>query len=245
MDETHPGFVPDHPYQGVIKAYYQYVDQWIGRLLSHVDHNTLVMVMSDHGAKKMDGGFALNQWLMEEGYLVLKEAPTLVKPIQPVEVDWAKTRVWSAGGYYGRVFFNVANREPEGIIPPAEYESFRTEVMEKIKAIPREDGKPMQTKVFRPEEVYTECRNIPPDLIVYLDDLNFRVIANVGYDSLYITENDTGPDDANHAEEGILIMQGHGEQGERVGLNLVDIAPTILHHLQVEIPKDWEGKIIT
>lgn len=245
MDENHPGYVPGNPYQNVIKEYYQYVDQKIGQLLKHVDENTLVIIMSDHGAKKMDGGFALNQWLMEKGYLVLHQDCPGIRQIQPADINWQKTRLWASGGYYGRIFFNVAGREPQGIVPPEEFETLRQEIIRELKNIPAEDGRALNTKVFRPEDVYAEYRNFPPDLIFYMDDLNFRVVGSVGYESLYVYENDTGPDDANHAEEGILIMHGKGTPGERTGLNLVDIAPTILQHLQTPIPTDWEGKIIS
>ena len=35
-----------------------------------------------------------------------------------------------------------------------------------------EEGKNIGTKVFKPEEIYKEVKNIPPDLIVYFGDLN-------------------------------------------------------------------------
>ena len=28
---------------------------------------------------------------------------------------------WGDGGYYGRLFLNVAGREPQGVIEPAQY----------------------------------------------------------------------------------------------------------------------------
>ena len=34
-----------------------------------------MLVVSDHGAKRMDGGICVNEWLRREGYLVLKDEP--------------------------------------------------------------------------------------------------------------------------------------------------------------------------
>ena len=47
----------------------------MGRLLRFADEDTTVLVVSDHGAKRIDGGICVNEWLRREGYLVLKEEP--------------------------------------------------------------------------------------------------------------------------------------------------------------------------
>ena len=41
-----------------------------------------------------------------------QEMPTEVTPFAKLKVNWAKTKVWSEGGYYARVFFNVKGLEP-------------------------------------------------------------------------------------------------------------------------------------
>ena len=56
--------------------YYKRLDEKIGRLLRFADEDTAVLVVSDHGAKQIDGGICVNEWLRREGYLVLKEEPT-------------------------------------------------------------------------------------------------------------------------------------------------------------------------
>ena len=72
------------------------------------------MVVSDHGAQSMVGGIRVNEWLIREGYLTLREgAPA--GPVKPDMIDWARTRVWGDGGYYSRIFLNVRGREPEGV----------------------------------------------------------------------------------------------------------------------------------
>jgi len=39
-----------------------------------------VLVVSDHGARKMEGGICFNEWLMREGYLTLVDPPTKPTP---------------------------------------------------------------------------------------------------------------------------------------------------------------------
>jgi predicted AlkP superfamily phosphohydrolase/phosphomutase len=251
MDPSHPRYEPGNPYQDAIKEYYQYLDREIGQMLSQLDDDTVVMVVSDHGAKGMDGGICINEWLRHEGYLVLKEEPvregTRPIPFEKVEVDWEKTTAWGAGGYYARVFLNVQGREPNGLIPKADYEKVRDKLAAEIEAIRDPEGNPLDTTCFRPEAIYREVRNIPPDLIIYLGDLHWRSVGSFGFDSIYTFENDIGPDDANHAQDGMFIYfdprQNFGGK-QLKGLHLMDFAPTVLHLMGYPIPDDIQGKVI-
>ena len=74
----------------------------------------------------MVGGFCINEWLVEQGLLVLTEPVGSPTPIASAPVDWSRTVAWADGGYYARVFLNVAGREPRGVVAPADYESVRT-----------------------------------------------------------------------------------------------------------------------
>src|SRR5205085_8388014 len=71
-DPTHSKFEPGNPYEHSIRDYYEYVDKEIGQLLKEVPEDAVVLVVSDHGAKTMDGGICINEWLIQKGYLVLK-----------------------------------------------------------------------------------------------------------------------------------------------------------------------------
>jgi ATP sulfurylase len=246
-DATHPKHEPGNPLLNSIHDYYIWLDQQIGGVLELIDDETSVMVMSDHGAKKMDGGITINEWLINEGYLVLAEKPQGVVPLEKVRVDWSKTRAWGSGGYYGRIFLNVQGREPQGIIPPSEYEKVRDELIEKICAIPDDKGKPMATKVHKPQQIYRATKNIAPDLIVIFGDLYWRAVGSLGLNTLHTFENDTGPDDANHAQMGMFIYYDPKRNlggRELKGLQLYDIAPTALNEFGMDVPADMIGKII-
>src|SRR6185503_21121012 len=151
----------------VIRDYYLHLNEEIGRVLELLTDDTVVLVVSDHGAQRLDGGFCVNEWLVREGLLVLHEQPKTVTPFDKLSVDWSKTRVWSEGGYYARVFFNVKGREPEGVIAPADYERFRDEMKGRLEATVDDRGRPLGTLVFKPEEIYHTVRNVAPDLITH------------------------------------------------------------------------------
>lgn len=251
-DSDHRLYEPGNEFENVICDYYIELDKEIGRIIEEAPCGTLIMVVSDHGARNMEGGFSLNQWLIQEGYLTLKEMPENPVPLGPEMVDWSKTYAWGEGGYYGRLFLNIKGREPEGRIPMDEQTDFLKKITEDLENTLDHQGKVLGTKVFRPEEIYRENRNIPPDLLVYFGDLAWRSVGSVGETQpIHVFANDTGPDDANHAQEGIFIMGKKGadsSQGARIkprnDLTIYDVAPTVLSHLGLEIPKDMIGKII-
>lgn len=247
FDPQHPKHLPGNDLEHAIRDYYRFLDAEVGAVLACIDDDAIVMVVSDHGAKRMDGGIRFNEWLIQNGYLKLHAYPETVMPISPELIDWSGTRAWGEGGYYGRLFLNVKGREPQGIVEPAEYERLRAELMAAIAGIAGPDGRNLGARAFRPEELYQEVNGIPPDLMVYFADLSWRSIGSVGARRIYAPENDTGPDDANHDWDGIFIMRDRqaDDDGRRLyGLQLTDVAPTILHHCGLPIPEDMLGRMI-
>ncbi|HDN79456.1 MAG TPA: phosphodiesterase, partial [Chloroflexi bacterium] len=230
FDPRHPKYVPGNKYENVVLDYYRYIDREIGDILGMVDDDTVVFVVSDHGARPMEGGICFNEWLVREGYLVLKEEPDRMVPLEKVEIDWEHTIAWGEGGYYGRLFLNVKGREPQGVVAPDDYEKVREELREKLEALTDPEGRNIGTRVFKPEEVYREVRNIPPDLIVYFGNLAWRSVGSLGIGDIYTFENDTGPDDANHAQEGLYIIYDprNRQDGVRQKMRLLDVAEKVL-----------------
>lgn len=242
-DPNHVQHDPATPYLNVVRDYYKLLDHEIGTVLELLDSDTLVLVVSDHGARPLDGGFCVNEWLVREGDLALHTRPTEVTRFDQVSIDWGHTKVWSSGGYYARIFMNVKGREPDGVIDPGDYETVRTELAERLQATTDPEGKQLGTKVFRPEEVYARVEGIAPDLIVHFGDLAWRAVGGVGYDTVHVQENDTGPDDCNHAQFGAFVLAGPGVPalGEQTGAHLLDVAPTLLENAGYDVPSGMQG----
>jgi predicted AlkP superfamily phosphohydrolase/phosphomutase len=243
-DSGHVLHEPDSPYRDVIRDYYRYLDEEIGSLLELLEEETLVLVVSDHGARKLDGGFCVNEWLVREGLLVLNHYPDEVTPFAKLDVNWDRTRAWSDGGYYARVFLNVRGREPRGAIDPEDYERVRDEIKERFEATTDPLGKPLGTLVFRPEDIYRNVHNVAPDLIVHLGGLAWRSIGGVGYSRIHVTGNDTGPDDCNHDQQGAFVLSGSNcpALGPVEGAQLLDIPPTLLTLGGFDVPPGMQGR---
>jgi len=242
--EDHRLFEPGNPFEQAALEYHIYLDRRIGEVLKHAGDDTLVLVVSDHGAASMVGGIAVNDWLIREGYLVLREPIDSPRRLTADDVDWPRTTAWGEGGYYGRIMLNVRGREPDGLIEPNEYGRVRDEIARGLEALGDDQGEPMGTRALKPQEVYRHVRGIPPDLIVYFGNLRWRSVGTVGNPSVHVFDNDTGPDDANHAQEGLLVIHDplDPRRGELQGATLYDVAPTVLERLGLPVPADMIGR---
>jgi adenylylsulfate kinase len=119
-------------------------------------------------------------------------------------------------------------------------------LIEDLKAIRGPKGEEWETKVYTPEEIYPDGKGDYPDLTVYFDDLRWRSAGTIGYDSPYLSENDKGPDDAVHSHYGVFILYDpNKKKGRKIGdINILDVAPTILKVMDIQVPLDMEGKVV-
>ncbi len=243
-DPAHPDYRAGNPYESVVPDYYRALDTRIGRLLDLAGPDTTVLIVSDHGARALHGGFAINQWLMENGYLVLKQPPQKPIPLTPDLIDWTRTRAWGEGGYYARICLNVAGREPQGIVPRTAYEPLRDELIARLEAVAGPNHEPLGNRVLKPEAIYDTVNGVAPDLLAYFGGLAWRSVGKVG-GALFWRGNDAGPDGANHDFPGIFIMHAAGARPRRVeGLSIFDVAPTVLSLLDLPIPPTLRGKVL-
>lgn len=250
FDPTHPRHDPHGPFQGIGERYYAALDQEIGTFLEIVAPESCVLVASDHGSKPMDGCFCINEWLLERGLLRLKgPRPAAGTPLEKCIVDWKKTSVWGAGGYYARLFFNLKDREPQGRLKPSDVPELESRLWRELSEVRRPDGHPLGVRVTRPRDAYRSVRGDAPDLMAYFGDLAWRSAGTVGHGRLFLSENDTGPDDAVHGWDGIYALadprRTYPSQGVRAGQEaILDVAPTLLKLLGETPPSFMQGKVI-
>ena len=107
----------------------------------------------------------------------------------------------------------------------------------------------MNNLVFEPADLYGEATGDAPDLMVYFDDLNWRSAETVGQNSLYLSENDTGPDDSVHSMEGVFLMFNPKRNlgGKSLyGAKIEDIAPTLmkLYGLNADRGGPFDGRVL-
>jgi predicted AlkP superfamily phosphohydrolase/phosphomutase len=238
------GLVADGPEADVLLDYHRLLDAEIGETLDLLPAETCILVVSDHGARPLEGSFCLNDWLRREGYLVLREEPGAAgEAFEAERVDWLRTRAWGQGGYAGRIYLNVEGREPQGTLAASAARDTAEEIRGRLEAQCGPDGEPLGTGAYAPEEVWNATRGVPPDLLVYPGELALRCAETLGHDGVFLAGNDSGADSANHAWEGLFILRDPRRPGRgRVqGTHLLDVAPSLLERLGRAAPGWMRG----
>ena len=86
-DTTHPLYDTKSPWKDALGEYHELIDREIGKILKYADENTDIMIVSDHGAKKMHGAIAINQFFINQGLLKLKTVPKNPAPLKTSMID--------------------------------------------------------------------------------------------------------------------------------------------------------------
>ena len=231
----------------VIQRHYQRADRVVGSALAHVDDQTLLIVLSDHGFNTFRRGFNVNTWLHEQGYLALKDG---LKPGEgalhyPSCVDWSKTRAYALG--LGGIYLNLEGREGQGIVKPSEAEALAKEIVGALTGlIDAETGEVAVREVKTREELYSGAfAHESPDLVVHLA-AGYRISwdSSLGGVPEGLFEYNRKKWGGDHIIDpalvpGILFMN-QPFQGQ--GASLIDLAPTILDALGVEKGLGMEGR---
>ncbi len=243
LEPSHPRHDPAAPGVQEAREYYRVLDAELGALAALADEETAILVASDHGARPLMSAFCVNEWLLREGYLCLREVPRAPGPLRTEWVDFSRTRAWAEGGYYARVFLNVQGREPQGSVPLEHMEPLRAELARGLRAVKGPQGEPWENTVVSPREAYRSVQGSAPDLLAVFDDLNVRALSTVGSDGLYASSDDRGADACNHDWHGIFALAGAGvtARGPLADCAIHDVGVSVLTLLGITPPADWLG----
>jgi predicted AlkP superfamily phosphohydrolase/phosphomutase len=167
-----------------------------------------------------------------------------VLPFMHAPVDWEGTRAYCFAPEL--LAINLGGREPMGIVSPGEeFERLRQELMERLDGIvDPSTGTPIRIRTSRWEDIYTGEKGDPaPDIILSsMDDGRCLPRAALYPGSLF---DDSPTRSGNHRPDGLLIAWGkHVREGGPVEANLMDLAPTILHLLDLPVPQDMDGQVM-
>ena len=254
LDPAHRRYRPDHPSAAVISAFYRFVDEQIADLLELIDDNTIVALVSACGAQALDGELALNDWLIEQGDLVLHARPDRPATLEECDVDWAHTRAWA--GDDGAIYLNIAGREPQGIIPAAEADSAAANLSARLRALggsepadapPNAADLPPAVEVYRPAALYATVRGVAPDLLAICTRPGWRPSALIGRGSPWVHTGAAPMDAACESPSGLFVIYDpHNPSGgqELTGATIYDMVPTLLALLGQPIPARLRGRAL-
>ena len=222
-------------YEKYVEKIYESADKMLGKILALADEDTLVIVVSDHGATTWINDVPVAEILEKAGLLKRKED----KETGLKEVIWEETKAIQQRVCY--VYVNLKGRDPKGIVEPGEeYERVRDKIIEAFyDYVDPKTGKRPFSLVLRREDA--------------------RVIGLYGDrvgDIVYALRPEFGHEHGQQLPtarlgkgslESVLVMKGPNikkgvKLNEMVGLQ--DVVPTICYLMNIPFPKGCQGALI-
>ncbi len=240
-----------------------YLEQMVGEL---TDKGYQVLLMSDHGMVMSSHCFDINKWLEDEGYITRNKEESLLEKsgitkdnisdlvnrlglrdfvkrfvpenvqeavpdgrssithqIKDGKIDFEQTDFLSTGMGAALIFDYTEDKE--------KLRELKTE-LEKLKG--PDGNKVFDSFEFKDEEEY---RGNGPALTGKLNEEFILGEVDEGYFGK--------PDNAYHSYKGIFGAIGDEiVEGERIDAEIIDIAPTVLHLMDLDIPDYMEGEVL-
>lgn len=230
---------PNHPQREAAYKFYRHVDTIVGRWVSMCRPDDTIVMLADHGFCRIDQEIYINHWLKENGYLKMKSEKVGV-PL--AEIDPANSRAFALDP--GRIFINMKGRQADGCVEPEDYEALRDEIAAGIAnmtiKVPwsNQPFKPIR-HVFKREEIYSgPWTPLAADIVLHSHDgydmkgkFNHPVASDIG--------NLTG---MHTYDDAMLYIRGR--KWNRSDPNMMDVAPTLLHLLGLQVPPEIEGRVL-
>ena len=231
-----------------LEGYYTDKDRFLGEVLEKLNDDTHLIVFSDHGFSNFERAVSINTWLVENGYLKLTQKPTEDDPGNLFKyVDWNGTRAYSLG--FVSLFINLKGREGNGIVQENEKETLINEIIEKLIDLrdPKYNKRAI-TNLYRSSEIYSgEHTENAPDVIIGFEP-GYRMswqnaIGGASPEVIFNNDEEWKGDhlmDRSHVPGVIFANFEISKQNP----GLMDIAPTILSLLGLEIPESMDGEAL-
>jgi len=234
-------------YAQAIEDLYKRMDDIVGKTFEHVDEETVLFVLSDHGFKSFQRGINLNTWLQQEGYLAVKDEPDAEEKTYLRGIDWSKTRAYSFG--LAGIYLNVKGRESQGTVEPEDAPALMKEIAEKLSGLRDEEKDEIAvSRAYAKNECYSgPYMRAAPDVVVGY---------NIGYRSAWdvaigkaggpLFEDNLKAWSGDHCVDPPLIpgvlFSNRNFEAENPGIE--DLGPTALNLFGFKTPPFMDGKDI-
>jgi predicted AlkP superfamily phosphohydrolase/phosphomutase len=259
---------PEHPrydaelaarHGDAILQSYMRMDRIVGEVAAAMKPGGTLIIVSDHGFHPWRKGFNTNTWLVENGYMTLKDPSAEDKPHNLANlfgqgsffpnVDWSRTRAYALG--LGQIYLNLRGREKSGILDRGpETDKLMEEIRQKLLAVKDPDnGQPVIQNVSLGREIFHGPRTD--------EAADLQVDFRSGYRTSWQTSLGAIPSgivvanmkkwSGDHCAsdpadtQGIFFSSGKLETADP---SIYDIAPTVLQTLGVAPPGKLDGKAL-
>ena len=238
---------------------YRQMDRFVGEVLEkHVRPGDTLIVCSDHGFQSFRRGFNLNNWLAEKGYLATRELTQKGQGGYLAFVDWSRTRAYAVG--LGTIYLNLRGRERDGIVDPADAPALLDRIEKDLRET--KDGEHAVVRdVYRMDKIHSGPHlDLEGDLMVGCEagyrvgwsttTGGMRLVAGSDGNSWVpapAIEDNTNNWSGDHVSVAKDLVPGVFFCNRRVkipqgGVDLLDIAPTVLALLGVPVPAEYDHR---
>jgi predicted AlkP superfamily phosphohydrolase/phosphomutase len=219
----------NHKYHSAFRDFYRRVDSFLGQITERLRDETL-LIMSDHGFTPIKQQVYLNRWLVDNGYLKLKDNARSIEDI----VEGSRAFALDPG----RVYINLKGKYPNGAVEPADAFKLIQEIKQGLSAISAE-GQPIIKRVYERDELFRgPLVESAPDLCVqtiYGYDLKGAVNKKELMDREIFTGMHT-QDDAT------LFINSPKSALRSEKPHITDVAPTLLNAMGLGITAGMDGR---
>jgi predicted AlkP superfamily phosphohydrolase/phosphomutase len=244
----------------VVLVSYEIADKLVGDIFQATknDKDICTLVLSDHGHVMGKRRFFINAYLYQKGLIKLKRDSSTNK----IVVDWENTQAFSQGMVH--VYVNLKGRDPNGAVKPGkEYDEVVKRVIDilyDIKdpstgirpiclALSNKDaeflglsGERVGDVVFATNPIYAGDNRLKISGELFEDlKVGFRDASIHGAQLPSVDLGEHGTIKSMFIAHGPKIKQGYIRKKP---INMVDIAPTIAHILNIPPPKNSEGVVL-
>jgi predicted AlkP superfamily phosphohydrolase/phosphomutase len=228
---------PGAPLRPRFLDFYRRLDDVLAALVDAVPAGVPLFLVADHGHTLIHREFYVNSWLREAGLLALASDKP---PRSPADLDpSSKAFVLDPG----RIYLHRRGRFPLGTVGDAEAGQLAGRLREGLLAL-RDDspgapagGRPVK-QVFARDEIYRgPHRDAAPDLLVHFND-GYDPKGALGRREVFGRSALTG---MHTYDDSLFFVNRPGVATD--GLDIVDLAPTILAAMGIEPPADMDGRV--
>ncbi|MDG6994442.1 MAG: alkaline phosphatase family protein [Nitrososphaerota archaeon] len=239
-ENTYVILVSDHGGTRLKKFFHtNYFLHSIGMLNFKTDlRTTIKRILYDKGITQKLYHFLIDRKVFLLHYLLRPLALTIR------DIDWSRTAAYSFG--YGQIYLNIKGREPQGAISSGQAPETRRLIMDHLSHVSdvSSNNKCPIRAMYTKEEIFSgpHLEEAPDIQLVMLDGYEAFPWASIA-DGIFTESVDRS---GTHNTQGIVAIRGKGvEKGMIEGASVLDIAPTILGIMDVEIPLDMDGHFLS
>jgi predicted AlkP superfamily phosphohydrolase/phosphomutase len=246
-----------------VRDVYKQLDDAIGSFVSRTRPEDLILFISDHGFQSVTRTIHMDRLLQKFGFLEFSASNMVFGPMQwgpvrkiarkaydvlglhgkvslPQSVNWSKTRAFTTIRSTGEgVSINLAGREPDGIVDPADFEKVRDQMMDALGSFidPKTGHKPVKT-IYKREEIFKgRYAETAPDILLEPAERYSLTHAKTALEDADWISGD-------HRIEGVIVAAGPNVKPFEQPPLLIDLAPTILAALGAPASIEHTGRVL-